>query len=1130
VLQPCADSSLLLGQLRKGPVAQRHNRCRLRRLCLPARKSDQVTRDLSKSTATADAQRPFEKEEFANEKAFISHAGVHKDSFAMLLRKELNTRKIKAFVDERDILPGQAADMRMRAACQHAKLVIIVVTREFLRSSYCMDELRWALEQRRSSPQQLPMILPVLYPSGNVRGYTRTQLKDMTFTNLQEIQELLTEGSINVDQLDPLSMDLQMLIEQHSQPSQPSQRMPGQNRITLEQRATDLKELASICHQSAHACARGGELVVESVAEAAQRMLAPYMKLLNVPIVGFDKPIQEVQSALGLAFDNVEMAEHVVVGVHGMGGTGKTTLARAVYDAAATTFFGHRVFLSVGQLCKSEEELSNKRRRLLKELSNNKKDPFFANRDEERERLRNVLRSRPPKLLLLDDLWTSDQLHWLLACDDTGNPQTELDNMFPGSRVLITSRDQRIISAAGTDVGVIELSALNEVFSEQLLCHEAFGTPFPPPQFTRHHMEQALTICGGLPLALQVLGRQLSQERDAWKEVLKIFSFSAEDKTIEAKLVAVLRMSYDQLPSDLHRQMFLDAALMLRGCPSAHLKAVWQGVLFHTSYIDLEVVPPRARGESSASFQSRKCEGAAVSAERLLTDLCELSMVKVDHSANDDRIGDPRAGSVVVHDCLVELAKTVGHETHAQRYTDDLADEVLGFRVTRLQWVHMEGSPSDFQPLRHILNGITPLELLTANCAIDYDGDIEQGTEIDISRLLYLRALACPSILDQAVRLRVLDLRDSSYLQLLPDSISSLSRLQWLNLTGCGLLRQLPASIAALADLRDLDLGNCSSLQQLPTGIAALTDLRRLNLGGCQSLLQLPSINALTRLTQLHLRECSSLRQLPDDFSALQGIQMLDLSGCTLLQRLPDDINALTKLEELNLRGCSTLQQLPNSIGTLPCLRALELMGCSSLLQLPDGISALTKLEQLDLERCSSLQQLPKGIGTLTGLLLLDLAGCSSLKQLPNSIGRLTNLRMAQFRGCSSLQQLPNAIGTLASLQELNLRGCTSLQHLPDNIGGLAALTMLQMRGCHSLQQLPDGIGRLTSLQELNLMQCSSLQELNGISALIGLRKLDITGCSSLRQLPVGISALTGLRELIVTGCHSIERAPDITP
>ncbi len=176
---------------------------------------------------------------------FISHAGQQKDAFAVHLKRALEARGTTAFLDERSILYGQPPAVRMEAACRGAKLVIFVVTHDFLRSECCMDELRWALDQRQQSGGRLPEVLPVMYPS--------------------------RESTVDVDHLWPLSPDLERLLKQHERPQPQSEQQPPQqsrehavdgglrqppNLERVEQCKRDLADLASICVRRADALGR----------------------------------------------------------------------------------------------------------------------------------------------------------------------------------------------------------------------------------------------------------------------------------------------------------------------------------------------------------------------------------------------------------------------------------------------------------------------------------------------------------------------------------------------------------------------------------------------------------------------------------------------------------------------------------------------------------------------------------------------------------------------------------------------------------------------------------------------------------------------------------------------------------
>lgn len=179
---------------------------------------------------------------------FISHSGFQKDCYAVHLREKLRFRDISVFLDERDIFPGQPANIRIEAACRDAKLAIFVITRSFLCSQWCMDEVHWVLDQRERNTANLPEILTILYPNNMTRGYTQEHLNSVSPSDKKKMIEDLAKEVIEMKDLRPLSDDLKQVIKDHFPEQQQS--------ISPAQRERDLEKLARICLQKPDACPR----------------------------------------------------------------------------------------------------------------------------------------------------------------------------------------------------------------------------------------------------------------------------------------------------------------------------------------------------------------------------------------------------------------------------------------------------------------------------------------------------------------------------------------------------------------------------------------------------------------------------------------------------------------------------------------------------------------------------------------------------------------------------------------------------------------------------------------------------------------------------------------------------------
>ena len=157
-------------------------------------------------------------------------------------------------------------------------------------------------------------------------------------------------------------------------------------------------------------------------------------------------------------------------------------------------------------LCRRQRELIEQ---LAKEVGSNAADVLLGIGDLLlSQKVKDMLESGGPLLLVLDDLWTEHQVTQLL-CGDTRLPH--------GSQLLLTSRRSDVVAAHGATVMPMEL--LPDASALTLLAWQACDQASLPADIAEV-AEDALRGCGGLPLAVKVLGGALRREPatpKAWK-------------------------------------------------------------------------------------------------------------------------------------------------------------------------------------------------------------------------------------------------------------------------------------------------------------------------------------------------------------------------------------------------------------------------------------------------------------------------------------------------------------------------------------------------------------------------------------------------------------------------------------
>lgn len=285
-----------------------------------------------------------------------------------------------------------------------------------------------------------------------------------------------------------------------------------------------------------------GRRIKEEVSDFAPSHVADYM-------VGLEPQMEEMMSLLDLGSDEVR-----IVGIWGMGGVGKTTLAQAIFNRTATQFEASYFFHNVREESNILDGSLRLQNRLLSQIAGEALTQI-GNVNNGFSMIKHKLQ-QTKFLIVLDDVDSLDQLEDLFG---------STKRLGPGSRIIITTRDRHVLTLHGVEkryqVQPLNASDALELFRRKAFQHDNFD-----PSNTEI-LNKAVAYASGLPLALEVLGSFLS-ERGAgeWRDRL-----DGPDKEIQR----ILKESYDSLQED-EKSVFLDIACCFKG----YELAVLQDILF----------------------------------------------------------------------------------------------------------------------------------------------------------------------------------------------------------------------------------------------------------------------------------------------------------------------------------------------------------------------------------------------------------------------------------------------------------------------------------------------------------------------------------------------------------------------
>ncbi|XP_045813911.1 disease resistance protein RPM1-like [Trifolium pratense] len=723
--------------------------------------------------------------------------------------------------------------------------------------------------------------------------------------------------------------------------------------------------------------------------------------LEEADLVGIEEPKKQLCDLLFKDESN-----RAVISIHGMGGLGKTTLAKQVYeDPKVKKYFRIHAWVNLSQSFNMEEILKDLAQQLHNVIGKPAPESIGMMKiDNLKEFIKNFLQRSKKYLIVLDDVWHVNV--WDAV-------KLALPNNNCGSRVILTTRKKDVALYSCAELGKDfhpEFLPRQEAWS--LFCRKTFqGNSCPP------HLEEVcrkiLKLCGGLPLAIVAIsGALATRERsniEEWNMVCRSFGSEIEGNDILEVMKKVLSLSFNELP------YYLKSCLMyLTVFPEFH-------AIEHMRLIRLWIAEGFVKDEDGKTPEEV--------ADSYLKELLNRSLIQVVEKTSDGRMNTCR-----MHGLTREIVNLKSRDQNFATIAKD-KDMVWPERVRRLSVIN--SSQNVFQQNKTTFQLRSLLMFAVSDSPNNFSiHDVCTSSGAKLLTVLDLQDApleAFPAEIVNLYLLKYLSLKNTK-VKNIPGSIKKLQYLETLDLKHTG-VTELPAEIAELKRLRHLlvyrydiesyahfhsrhgfkvaaPIGNMLSLQKLcfievdqgsgalMVELGKLTQLRRLGIRKmrkedgaalCSSIEKMVNLTSLsiTAINEDEIIDIHSISKPP------QYLQKLYLSG--RLEKFPQWIKSCKNLVRVFLKWSRLKEDPLVYLQDLPNLRHLEFLQAYVGETLQFNAKGFPSLKMLGLDDLKGLKYMIIEEEAMQGLKKLVIQQCGSFKNVPLGIEYLTKLKAIEL-------------------------------------------------------------------------------------------------------------------------------------